>query len=252
MGWSSLLAKKRILQLLAYMLGALAIWVMAGCGGGGAGSMGGKVALTIAWPAVTSKYIPPYAHSLSFTLYAVDTVQPDLNLVVNRPDTLPLVQQVEFNGPIIPGHYLLKGLAKTSVNGNGDTVATATNNVTVLGTGTTTVAMTLASTLYSLQLLDMPLAMQVGQNKTLNVKVLDKNNVQVFLPNNALSWSMVFGAAVVSVDSQGDVTANKIGVARVRVSEIGAGLYSDGDITVSAVGPVFHHPTRAKAFRKRK
>ena len=197
---------------------------------------GGKVSLSIAWPAKSnSRYIPPYALSLAFTLYALDTQQPPVNLVVNRPDTLPLIQTVTFDGPLLAGHYTLVGLAKTKQNGQGDTVATATNNdVVVQPVGTTTVAMSLASTLYSLELLGVPLNMTVGDVKALQVKVLDQNKVQLFLPNGDLSWSIVFGANVVSLDNGGNVTANAVGAARVRVSEIGAGLYSDGDISVSA------------------
>lgn len=228
-----MLAKSRFAQLFVYCLGALFIWAIVGCGGGGGGStMGGKVSLTIAWPAQDSRYIPTYAHSLSFTLYSLDTEQTPISLVVNRPDQLPLIQTVTFQGPLPSGHYALTGLAKTGFNGNGDTVATATTNCEVAATGTTTVPLTLASTLYSVELLDMPLSMHVGDSQDLRVEVLDQNHNQVFLENGSLSWSIVLGGSHVSVDSQGKVTAKTLGTTRVRVSEIGAGLYSDGDINV--------------------
>jgi hypothetical protein len=235
----SLLAKNRFAHFLAYALGALVVWAIAGCGGSGGGMGGGKVSLTIAWPAPgESRYIPPYAHSLSFTLYALDTEQAPISLVVNRPDTQQLIQTVQFDGPIIGGHYTLTGLAKTGSNGKGDTVATATDNVTVQPTGMTTVSLSLASSLYSVELLDMPLSLTLGQSKSLRVKILDKSKTQIFLPNGALSWSIVFGADVVTLDAQGLLSTSNTGSARVRVSEIGAALYSDGTITVTPVAGI--------------
>jgi hypothetical protein len=94
------------------------------------------------------------------------------------------------------------------------------------------VSMTLASTLKSIELLNMPMTMVEGDSAQLQVKVLDIDDAQIFLPNGALSWSLVFGGGFISVDDEGNVIANAAGSARVRVSEIGAGLYSDGDITV--------------------
>ena len=232
-------AKRSIVHFLAYAIGALLVWALVGCGGGGGGGVGGgNVALKIAWPNVAPRYIPPYAQSLSFSLYSLDRNQ-TLNLVVNRPDTLPLVQTVEFTGPIIAGHYILQGVAKVGFNGMGATVAKNTAPVTVLATGTTTVALTLNSTLYSIDLLDMPLSMKVGDGKQLVVQVFDKDMNQVFLPDGALTWSLLFGADSVSLSDAGFVTATAPGDARVRVSEVGAGLYSEGDVSVAAVSPAF-------------
>lgn len=193
---------------------------------------GGKVSLTIQWPQRgTSRYIPPYANSLAFTLYATNDQGPNVNMIVNRPDSTNLVQTVTFNGPLAPGAYSLTGLAFTKLNGDGDVVAKATSTLTVQPTGNTTVPLSLATTLYSLQIQGVPLNLPLGHQQNLSVLVLDKNKVQVFLPTGALSWSMVFGGNFVSVDANGTVKANALGSARVRVSEIGAGLYSDGDIT---------------------
>lgn len=213
------------------------MWALVGCGGGGGGSVGGgQVALKIAWPKKTgSRYIPPYAQSLAFSLYSLDSNAASIDLIVNRPDTLPLVQTVDFTGPIPPGRYSLRGVAKVGFNGTGATVANAVANlVQVPVTGTTTVALTLNSTLYSIDLLDMPLSMALGDNKQLTVQVFDKDQSLVFLPDGALTWSLLFGADSVSLTDSGFVSAIAEGSARVRVSEVGAGLYSEGDITVSA------------------
>ena len=231
-------AKHRFVHLLAYVVGVLLVWALVGCGGGGGGGIGnGNVALKIAWPKVKPHYIPPYAQSLSFSLYSLDRNQV-LNLVVNRPDTLPLVQTVEFTGPIPAGNYMLQGLAKVGFNGMGATVAKNNAPVAVAATGTTTFALTLNTTLYSIDLLDMPLSMTVGQGKQLAVQVFDKDMNQLFLPNGALTWSLIFGADSVRLSDAGFITATAAGTARVRVSEVGAGLYSEGDVTVTA-GPVF-------------
>jgi hypothetical protein len=233
MGWWSLSAKNRVLMLLVYVLGVFGVWALVGCGGSGASMSGGSVALKIAWPE-PSRYIPPYAKSISFALYSLDDPQsPPRLIVANRPDTLPLIQTVEFVGPIPSGSYSLTGLAMTGKDGNGTTVASASDIVFVQPTGITTVALTLATNLASIELLDMPLSMSVGQLKALNVKVLDKDNNTVILPNGALTWSVVFGGSRITLSNIGAVTAVSAGSARVRVSEIGAGLYSDGDITVS-------------------
>jgi hypothetical protein len=233
-----LLAKTRILQFLPYAIGALLVWAMVGCGGGSAGGGvgGGKVALKIAWPKPTSsRYIPPYSHSLSFSLYSLDTISPPLNLVINRPSDQPLVQTVTFNGPITAGRYTLVGIAKVGFNGLGDTVAKATvGPVLVPVSGTTTVALTLNTSLYSLDLQDMPLSLAVGAGKQLVVQVIDKDGNQLFLPDGALTWSLLFGGGSVSLSDTGFVQATSVGTARVRVSEVGADLYSEGDIDVTA------------------
>lgn len=227
-----MLAKNRIAQFLAYAVGALVIWAIVGCGGGGSSTPGGRVSLKIAWPARTSRYLPQYANSLSFALYSENNLINPVSLVVNRPAELPLIQEVSFDGPLPADTYILKGLAFTGIDGNGDVVASAIEETVVAAVGTTTVPLSLDSTLASVELNDMPLVMQQGQVQQLSVTVKDKDDNTVFLNNSDLSWSMVFGADVVSVDNDGNVTALTQGDARVRVSEIGAGLYSDGDITV--------------------
>jgi hypothetical protein len=221
-------------MLLAYALGAFGVWAVVGCGGSGVDSGGGKVALTIAWPEPT-RYIPPYAKSISFALYSLDDPNdPGRVLIANRPDILPLIQTVEFVGPIPAGSYSLTGLAMTGTDGTGVTVAKASDTVFVQATGITTVALTLATNLANIDLLDTPISMNVGDVQQLNVKVTDKDNNTIILPNGALTWSVVFGGSRITLDDSGAVTAVSAGSARVRVSEVGAGLYSDGDITVNA------------------
>ncbi len=228
-----MLAKNRIAQFLAYAVGALVIWAIVGCGGGGASMSGGKVSLTIAWPQRTSRYLPQYANSLSFALYSENNLINPVSLIVNRPVEKPLIQEVSFNGPLPSDTYILKGTAFTGTDGSGSAVAFASEEVQVAAVGKTTVPLSLDSTLYSVQLNETPLVMQVGQIKQLTVTVKDKDQNVVFLNNADLSWSMVFGADVVSVDPDGNVDALAQGGAKVRVSEIGAGLYDDGDITVN-------------------
>jgi len=168
MGSSSLLAKSKLRYFAAYFIGALLVWAMVGCGGSGSNgiaSNSGKVSLTIAWPAKgQSRYLPVYASSLYFALTPTDFEGPTQTLIVNRPDTLPQVQIVEFNGPLTSGHYSLTGLAMTNSDGQGQVVASATSNLFVAPTGVTTVPLTLASTLYSLDLLDMPLNLQANNS----------------------------------------------------------------------------------------
>lgn len=225
------------------------MWALVGCGGAGAGgAAGGQVALKIAWPkASSSRYIPPYSHSLSFSLYSLDTNAAPLNLVINRPSDLPLIQTVNFRGPIPAGRYTLQGLAKVGFNGLGDTVAKAqVGLVNVPVSGTATVGLTLATTLYSIDLEDMPLNMMVGGSQQLVVQVLDQDHNQLFLPDGALTWSLLFGGNSVSLTDTGFVTATAAGSARVRVSEVGAGLYSEGDIAVTASG--IRHLSRQNAL----
>ena len=249
MGWSSLLAKHRYAKVAAYLIGAFLVWAIVGCGGGGGSSMGGKVSLKIAWPA-PSRYIPPYAHSMTFALYTEENANDPMTLIVNRPDDLPSVQTVEFSGPIPAGIYVLWGRAKTGVNGIGDTVASATSNILVQATGTTTVALSLGSTLYSIELLDMPLTLNVGESEQLRVKILDRDKNEVLIPNTALTWSLLFGTDSVFVDENGFATGFAAGAARIRVSEIGADLYSDGDIFVND-GSAAVKPNKVRPLRKR-
>ena len=199
---------------------------------------GGKVTMTIAWPQRTSRYLPQYANSLSFALYSENNLINPVSLIVNRPVEKPLIQEVSFDGPLPADTYILKGTAFTGADGSGSAVAFAVEEVEVAAIGTTTVPLSLDSTLYSVELNDMPLIMKVGQFKQLSVTVKDKDQNLVFLNNSDLSWSMVFGGDVASVDLDGNISALTQGDARVRVSEIGAGLYSDGDITVNPVAGV--------------
>lgn len=226
--------KNRFLTLFAYVVGALLVWAMVGCGGAG-GSSSGSVAMKIAWPAPT-RYLPTYARSIVFSLYNADALyNPEGNswtVIANRPDTLPLVQTVQFNGPIPAGTYTVTGEAKTGANGLGNTVAAARNTVQVKASGTTTVAMTLGTTLSSLSLRGMPLDINVGQSKLLTVVVKDQQGNQILLPDGALTWSLLFGGDSVTLGPTGFLTANGAGSARVRVSEVGANLYSEGDINV--------------------
>lgn len=207
---------------------------MVGCGGSGAGATANTVKLTIAWPEI-SRYIPPYAKSISFALYSVDAPDiPERVIIANRPDTLPLLQTVEFTGPIPGGQYQLSGLAMTDLDGGGITVGRAVNDFYVQPTGITIVALTLATNLYSIDLVETPLSLSVGQLQQLHVKVMDKDHNQIILPDGALTWSILFGGNRITLDSNGKVTATAPGAAKVRVSEVGAGLQSDGDITVTA------------------
>jgi len=251
MGSSSLLAKSKLRYFAAYIIGALLVWAIVGCGGSGMNgiaSTGGKLSLTIAWPAKgQSRYLPVYASSLYFSLAPTDFQGPTQTLIVNRPDTLPLVQIVEFNGPLTSGHYSLTGLAMTSADGQGQVVASASSNVFIAPTGVTTVPLTLASTLYSLDLLDVPLNLQPNNSFQLRVRVLDKDKNEVFIPPSDLTWSVVIGKSVASIDDTGTVTGLTDGAAQVRVSELGANLYSQGDVTVSdAPPPMRRHAVRAK------
>ena len=240
MGSSSLLVKQK-LSFVAYAIGALLVWAMVGCGGSGGGSTAAtpaKVALTIAWPEKkVSRYLPVYASSLVFTLTFQDGEETPRTLTVNRPDTLPLVQTVEFTGPLTSGNYILSGVAMTGPDGTGQVVANATANVFVPPTGVTSVPLTLGSTLYSIDLLDMPLALQVGHEQQLRVRILDKNQNELFIPVSALTWSIVIGKSSASVDDNGLLTASAEGASRVRVSELGANLYSEGQVTVTVAPP---------------
>jgi len=213
--------------------------------------MGGRVALSIAWPARNSRYIPPYANSISLTLYSEGNLTSPISLTVNRPADLPLVQQVQFNGPIPADNYTLKGLALTGKDGGGQVVASADAELVVEASGTTNVPMTLASTLYSITLNDMPLSLHVGDVKDLSVTVLDQDHQIIFLNNTDLSWSMVFGADKSSVDSQGIVNGLAEGQARVHVEELGAGIYAEGDINVTSAGSINKKPTIRHALRRR-
>lgn len=225
-----MLVKNRFATLFAYIVGALLVWAVVGCGGSGSSS-GNGVAMKISWPA-PSRYLPTYARSIVFSLYEVGFEEGARTLTVNRPETLPLIETVKFEGPIPSGTYVVSGQAKTGANGLGDTVSSAFNTVFVPATGTTTVAMTLSSTLSSLTLLNVPMALTVGDLQQLIVVVTDKDGNQVLLPEGALTWSLLFGGDSVSLSESGFLTANAAGTARVRVSEVGANLYSEGDITV--------------------
>lgn len=217
------------LALCLALLGAL------GCGGatdrplsGDAGK--GAVELTITWPE-PSRYIPPYAKSLYFELYRADAPNIRYNLVANRPEGGG-DQTVRFGQLLAAGSYTLAGVARVEKDGLGATVASAVTSVAVEANKTASAALTLVSTVNSIQILGEPLKVMMGQTRNLHGRALDPDGKVVFLPGGALTWSLVSGGEFASLNPDGKVSSINLGTARVRLTEVGAGVSYESNVQV--------------------
>jgi outer membrane protein assembly factor BamB len=158
------------------------------------------------------------------------------NLVANRPDNRPSTQTVEFNSLIPEGAYVLAGVARADLGGQGATVASAVSEVQVHADVVASVDLTFQSTLKTIQIQGQPLQVPVGTTLTLTGRALDPDNNVILLPAGALKWTLVSGGAFGSLTSEGVFTATAAGTVHVKLAEAGAGVSAEADIQVVATG----------------
>ena len=232
------------LQILAAALLALALpVVLAGCGGGGnptsQSNRTGQVSLRIVWPAKetsksASRYIPPYAPSLFFELYAKNAPDKRYSLIVNRPDDRPSTQTAAFSQLLNEGDYVLAGAARAQADGQGDTVASVVRDISVKA-GINPVEMIFNSTIKSLQVIGQPLSATIGKPITLPSGAFDPDGRSLLLPPGALVWSVVSGSQFGTITPAGVLTPIAAGTLRVRAAETGIGVSAEADVVVSNV-----------------
>ena len=218
--------------------------VISGCGGGNKSASSvtgsGRVQLTIDWPAKLTRkagdtrYIPAYAQSLYFELYRNDTPDRKYQLTLNRPSDKPSTQTGSFDRLLLAGDYTLAGVARTEKDGQGGTVASSAVAVLVKPNETATAALILLSTIKTLQIQGQPLSVASGSLLSLTGKALDPDGKTILLPVGALTWKLISGDAFATLASDGAFTAKAQGVAHVRLSEEGAGVSAEADVTISA------------------
>ncbi len=221
---------------------------LSGCGGSSGSSKlstnevgKGRVQMVVTWPAPPSKvvvgrYIPPYALSLYFEMYQAGTPDQRYTVLAVRPPSLPATQTVAFDYLIPAGDYTLASTARANKDGTGATYASAVTTVTVTAGQTFTANLTLASTIKSMQILGQPLRVQVGGTQQLNGQALDPDGKTVVIPGDGLTWTLVSGSGIGTISPTGLFKATATGTARVKLSEVGAGISAQADITVFAQG----------------
>lgn len=229
------------LRVYAAAILAIAVALLAGCGGGAKDSSNGaRVQISIQWPeasrSAASRYIPPYASSLVFEIYLKSDPNQRYTLVANRPDSRPSTQTVSYQSLIPAGLYTLAGVARADLGGQGATVASAISDVTLTAGQTADVNLTFASTIGSLDIQGQPLRLNVGTQTPLTGRALDPDNKVILLPTGALKWSVVSGGTFGSITDAGVFTATAPGTVKVRLSEPGANISVDADVQVVAAG----------------
>ena len=224
---------------------SLLLFILSGCGGGSndppnqTSNRSGHVQVQVQWPAyqptraANSRYLPAYAQSLFLELYPTASPATRYRIAADRPDDKPSVQTVAFNQLIPAGNYTLAAVARIDKAGQGATVASAATSVVVEEGKTFSVDITLATTLKTLAIQAQPLSVSAGSVLSLVGQALDPDGKIVLLPVGALTWKLVSGGAFGAVTTDGAFTAISPGTARVRLSEDGAGVSSEADVTIT-------------------
>ena len=154
--------------------------------------------------------------------------------MANRPSDKPSTQSVAFSQLLSEGDYTLAGAARVSPDGAGATVASAVTAVAVKS-GMAPVELSLATTIKTISILGQPLTASIGTNATLQGGAYDPDGRSLLLPAGSLTWSVVSGGAFGSLTPAGVLTPTAAGVMRVRLSEPGAGVTGEANITISSV-----------------
>lgn len=222
------------------LLVCVAMLQLAGCGSGSNGShtRTGQVQVRIAWPAraaqdASGRYVPAYASSLFFELYPKDSPESRYRLIVNRPSDKPSSQTVTFAQLLNEGDYVLACSARVGADGQGATVASALVPVTVKQ-GMNPVDLGLTSTIKSVRILGQPLSVAVGTTVALDSGAADPDGRTLLVPAGALTWTIVSGSAFGTLTPAGLLTATAAGTMRVKLAEVGAGVSSEADITITS------------------
>ncbi len=232
-------------RLAKAVIASLLLFILSGCGGGSnnppnqTSNRSARVQALVQWPAyqaaraVNGRYIPAYAQSLFLELYPTNAPATRYRISADRPDDKPSVQTVAFNQLIPAGNYTLAAVARIEKAGQGATVASAATSVVVEEGKTFSVDITLATTLKTLAIQSQPLSVSTGSVLSLVGQALDPDGKIVLLPVGALTWKLVSGSAFGAVTTDGAFTAVSPGTARVRLSEDGAGVSSEADVTIT-------------------
>jgi outer membrane protein assembly factor BamB len=200
-------ARQRRLPLwkqLAYTVAAAtvtggAIVALGGCGSGGTGSIsggtgsisggtgGGRLAVTINWPAApTSRLIPSASQSIKAVVSAGTTVV-DTKLLV-RPSQPPWTTAVTFTN-LQPGSVTLTATAYPNADGTGTAQSTGAVPATIASGQQAAVSLTMATAVKTLQITPQTPAVTVGANVQLTATAYDgSGNVVLITPGN-ISWA---------------------------------------------------------------
>jgi len=235
------MSTKAFLPRIAALVALAVLTVLlTGCGSGSksdSNTRSVRVPIHIDWPAKpaltsNSRYIPSYASSIFFELVLKSSPTTRYNLIVNRPSEKPSSQDVTFSQLLSAGDYVLAASARVGADGQGATVASASVNVAVKP-GMSPVDMTLASTIKTIQILGQPLAATVGTPVNLQSGAFDPDGRTLLLPSDALTWSIVTGSQFGTLTPAGVLTPTAAGTIHVKLSEAGAGVSAEANVTVT-------------------
>ena len=203
--------------LLLSLFGTTA--TLAGCGGGGGGGSTdggviaipvGRVKVDVAWPKA-SREIPTNARSVK--IEAKDGVLTVGSALIVFPATTAMLTDVPC------GDLTLHATAYASTDGTGTPLAVADSPVTVTDGGTSTVALTLASTIDHLEYEPNPFIIGAGGSLPLVVTAKNLAGQSVMIDPSSLTFSSS-NPALFTIAADGKVTAGTgLGIGTITVTE---------------------------------
>lgn len=253
---------KRRMNGVAVLLATLVVILVIGCGGGGGGggtlttgattattgattattattgttSGNGNVNFTLQWPAQapTSRAIPSYAASVEITVFAFGSPDIVFEESINRNKTFPYNQPVRINLPV--GKYTIHVDAKPLAGGGGDTIATATIQVTVSNGQTVNATFTMNSLVSKIFIDDLPPTASVGNSIQLTGHAEDSVGNAILLPPNALTWSITSGGSFATLTAGGLFNVIAPGSVTIQAQEVDSGIKTSKSISLDS-GP---------------
>lgn len=224
---------RRDFAVQGFALGAMV--ALTGCGGGHAKSS--RIRIGIDWgesdSRAHSRYIPPYANSIAIEAYPVNKPSERTQAIVNRPSGAGgRFTTVVLPGVYHPGTYFVALSARTGENGLGESVATGGGQVELIAGVTSDMSVTLASVIKSLVVYGIDVQIAIGSSAQLLGSAMDPDGKIVLVPANYLQWKQISGLDVISMSSNGQISALKPGSATVELKEPGVGISATAIIKV--------------------
>lgn len=213
----------------------------AGCGGSGSGvsapvkAATGRAVFHIQWPESTSRLVPIAATHLKIVLSNANG--PVASRVIARPNS-----DTTFDF-LAPGGLTVSATAypddpDSTADGNGAAQATATAPVTIVADTATTLNLTLASTIQSIDVSPATLALNTGVlgNTATLVATAKDSGGSIVLTNGTFQFTSGTPATATVATGTGLVTAVAPGTSVVTATETESGVGGTANVTVTAVG----------------
>lgn len=213
--------------------------MLSGCGGGSesgsqqATGQRGTISVQIHWPQLPVGRLIPVA-SQSIKLEISISSQQSVVTVVNRQSGVD-TQTIHIGLPA--ANAMLVASAYPGLDGAGVAQATGTVPITVQVNQDTTVALSMGSTISSIQVKPDNADIGTGQNVNLIATAYDVKSNVVLTSASMWTWSMVAGSdAIVSLTPNGtqcNVSGIANGVVSVKATEKESGIVGSSTVTVS-------------------